>query len=168
MYKLNTTRRRAAASVVALSTIPVMLMVTSPGSATGTTSESSTLTFRMRTGSFRFIDMPPKAATADAPPSPGDYLVLTNRIFKAGDRVGTLHATCVVTRRAANPDRTPLLCTGAYRLPGGTLTGTTVLTTSATTHIAITGGTGRFAGASGTSTEHDNQDGTTHVTIRLR
>lgn len=164
MFTLNTSRRRVAATVVALSTVPVVLLAANQSTATGTTSGSETLTFNFRPGTFRYIDMAPRG---DRPPSPGDYFVITNGLYKAGERVGALHATCVVTRQAANPERTPLFCSGSYRIPGGTLVGSALLSSSGTSHIAVTGGTGRYAGASGTSTEVNNEDGTGTVTIVL-
>ena len=166
MYSFSTSRRRLAAVVVGVAAIPVILLAAHPSTATGTTSGATTLSFDFRPETFKVIDMPPKAAGNEL--SPGDYFVLTNGLYQGGERVGALHATCVVTRKAATPERTRLLCSGSYKVPGGTLVGTALLRTSGqTSHIAVTGGTGQYAGASGTSTEVNNEDGSGTVTIEL-
>lgn len=168
MYSSSTARRRVAAVAVGVAAVPVILIAAHPSTATGTTSASATLTFHFRPETFRLIDMPPKATGENAPPSPGDYFVLTNGLYKAGERVGALHATCVVTRRAAHPERTPLFCSGSYKIPGGSLVGSALLRFGGTTsHIAVTGGTGQYAGASGTSTEVNKANGSGTVTIEL-
>ena len=79
---------------------------------------------------------------------PGDQIVL-HRVVKnaAGDRVGTLNVVCEVVLGHK------LLCNGVYRLPGGTITGTAQSiqsqSSTATVHIAITGGTGCYDNARG-------------------
>jgi hypothetical protein len=168
MYLLSTARRRVAAVAVGVAAVPVILLAAHPSTATGTTSGSATLTFHFRPETFRLVDMPPKATGENAPPSPGDYFVLTNGLYKSGERVGALHATCVVTRKAAKPQQTPLLCSGSYKVPGGTLVGSALLRIGgSTSHIAVTGGTGQYAGARGTSTEVNKNNGSGTVTIEL-
>ena len=166
MSSLSTTRARVAAVAVGIAAAPVILLAAHPGAATGTTG-GTTLTFHFRSETFRPVDVPPRGGD-EAPPSPGDYIVVTNGLYQSGDRVGALHATCVVTRRVANPDKTPLFCSGAYKVPGGTIVGSALLRISgSTSHIAVTGGTGQYAGASGTSTEVSKPNGSGTVTIEL-
>ena len=161
MLKLSSKTRKLAASAVVLTPVAVLVVATT---ATGSTA-AETITFNSRPGTFRFVDIAPKGEL----PTPGDSLVLTNRLFKGGERIGTLHAECVVTRKAANPDNTPMLCQGVYVLDGGTLSGTAMLlSSSAVTDIAVTGGTGTYAGASGTATEVANETGNrVKVTVTL-
>lgn len=159
---LNNTQRRFAASGLVLASVSVLVVAAHPTTATGSTASAETLTFTSREGSFRFIDIAPKGER----PTPGDSLVLVNQLWSSGERVGSLHATCVVTRKAKDPDRTPLLCHGMYLLPGGRLSGTAVVGGSDTTTIAITGGTGKYAGASGTSVEvSEGATGTVTITL---
>jgi hypothetical protein len=80
--------------------------------------------------------------------APGDQAVFRSVIKNAkGERIGTSDVICeeVLGHR--------LLCNGVYHLPGGMLTGTTVIAadeaSTATIHVAITGGTGRYDQASG-------------------
>ena len=134
-----------------------------------TASAAVTMRFRFEQVSFKFVDVPPLAKDESSPPSAGDYFVLANKMLRGGEPVGSLHATCVFPTRAKDPARAKLLCTGAYSLPGGTLVGAAVLgATGNVNNIAITGGTGRFAGMSGTAVEHTNEDGSGRVVIRVQ
>ncbi len=160
MSKLNGNPRKLAASAVVLASVAVFAVAAQPTTATA----AQTLTFNSRPGTFRFVDIAPKGEL----PTSGDSLIITNRLFKGGERIGTLHAECVVTRKVANPENTPMLCQGVYVLEGGTLTGTAMLTNDLTTNIAVTGGTGTYAGASGTATEVANEAGNrVKVTVTL-
>jgi hypothetical protein len=88
----------------------------------------------------RFVDTGP---TGD---SPGDMLVFTEKLFDAkGVQIGSDAATCVRLFDVTS------LCTGTYRLQGGRLM-VQLLQPGPTGAYdqAITGGTGRFAGARGT------------------
>jgi hypothetical protein len=157
-------RRRAAVLGAAAALTATVVVAGSQASASG----ADTMRFRFEEVSFRFVDLPPRATDPDSPPSAGDYFVLENKLLRGGERVGSLHATCVFPTRAKNPERIKLLCTGAYSLPGGTLVGTAVLgATEDVNRIAITGGTGRFAGMSGTATEHLRPNGSGRVVIRV-
>lgn len=92
---------------------------------------------------------------ASVGPSVGDVLVFTERLVnRRGRTIGSDAATC--TRLF---DETSL-CTGTYRLPGGRLM--VQLVQPGPTGVydqAITGGTGRFAGARGTVTVDQRPNG---------
>ena len=96
-------------------------------------------------------------------PGPGDVLVFTERLLDAdGRQIGTDAATC--TRLF---DETSL-CTGVYSLRGGRLM--VQLLQPGPTGVydqAITGGTGRFAGARGIVTVDQRGDGD-RFTFRIR
>jgi hypothetical protein len=107
----------------------------------GSGDQTMTLT-EVQTGA-RFVNI-----THTARGGPGDQVIL-RRVVKnaAGDRIGSLSVICEVVLRQQ------LLCNGLYRLPGGTITGTTLSpqaeNSPAPVRIAITGGTGRYDQASG-------------------
>ena len=164
MLALTTPGRRTAAAIAgAAALVGSALVIAGQPAATGAT----TMTFRYQDSTFNLVDVPPLAASQDEPPSPGDYFVLTNKLFRGQDRVGSLHATCLFTKRTSDPARIPLLCSGVYTLPGGTLVGSALLRSGEQVNtIAITGGTGRFAGMSGTSTETPTRHGG-HVEIHV-
>ncbi|MGH3333559.1 MAG: allene oxide cyclase barrel-like domain-containing protein [Nocardioidaceae bacterium] len=149
---MNITRnkRAGAAAVAAAVALPVTFLALQPTNAASTTGPDS---FRLveRGGTFKFVDIPPKQKSDRDPPTAGDELIFTSKLFRHGKRVGTLHAVCTVTR-AAPPNRTPAVCTGGLVLREGTITLTFVGALKDKIEIAITGGTGRYAGASGTVT----------------
>jgi hypothetical protein len=78
---------------------------------------------------------------------PGDEFIFSANLRHAGHKVGTLDAMCTLMLHGK------LLCQGTFKLLGGTITGTALLPANepngSTDHIAITGGTGTFRGASG-------------------
>ena len=168
MFLLSTPRRRVAVIVTAaLAAVPVLLLAGHQSTAAGA-ADAPAFTLRFEPASFRLVDMPP-VAESEGSLSPGDYFVLKNRLFKGERRVGALHATCVITNRGTSPGSTPLLCNGVYRLPGGTLAGTALLSTdNAVNRIAITGGTGRFTGMTGIANEINNHDGTGRIVYRVQ
>lgn len=163
MTELHTHRRRYAA--LAAVAVGAPLLVVAAQSTTAAQSKE-VLTFTGHDATFRQFDRAPKGEH----PTAGDSFVFTSHLFDDGTRVGSLHATCLVTRRTANPDNTPLLCHGTYVLPGGQLVGSALVgggADSPEVPIAITGGTGAYAGATGQSVEAPGPDGTTLITITL-
>jgi len=100
---------------------------------------------------------------APAGDSPGDMLVFTERLVDArGQRIGSDAASCVRLF-----DQTSL-CTGTYELAGGRVM-VQLLQPGFTGSYdqAITGGTGRFAGARGTVRVDQRADGD-RFTFRIR
>jgi len=99
-----------------------------------------TLHARSEVERVQFVDNQP------AGPSAHDVLLFTEQLFDGrGNRIGSDAATCMRLF-----DETSL-CTGVYRLPRGRLMVQLLQPGPAGTYDqAITGGTGRYAGASGT------------------
>jgi hypothetical protein len=95
--------------------------------------------------------------------SPGDVLVFTEQLFDSrGKRIGSDAATCTRLFDATS------LCTGTYKLPGGRLMVQLLQPGPTGTYDqAITGGTGRFAGARGTVTVAQKPTGD-EFTFRVR
>ncbi|HEV8451693.1 MAG TPA: hypothetical protein VGQ45_09685 [Gaiellales bacterium] len=77
----------------------------------------------------------------------GDEFIFSANLRHHGNKVGTLNAQCTLMLHGK------LQCEGTFKLLGGTITGTALLPNNepdgTTDHIAITGGTGTFRGASG-------------------
>lgn len=95
-----------------------------------------------------FIDNPPRQGF-NAPPLIGDEFVFTSDVqTKTGAHAGSLNATCMISR-GGNNGTGP--CYGVYSFKGGQLMGIARLSfTNSRTLIAIVGGTGVYAGATGT------------------
>jgi hypothetical protein len=164
VMRISSPSRKRLALAGAL-VLPASLLLST---STATVSSAAT-TFRLveKAGAFHFVDLPPTQTTPGTA-SVGDEVVITQRLFRHGHRVGKLHVMCTVTRVAANPDNNVLLCNGAYKLRRGIIAGTAITTFGQqNVHIAITGGTGRFAGVGGTATEMPGANGKTIVTFRL-
>jgi hypothetical protein len=105
----------------------------------------------------QFVDNEPPGASA------GDLLVFTERLLdSSGEQIGSDSAVCV----RLFDERS--LCTGTYVLHGGQVF--VQLLQPGRGHIysqAITGGTGRFAGARGTVTVRQG-DGVDRLMFRIR
>jgi hypothetical protein len=95
--------------------------------------------------------------------SPGDVLVFTEKLFNSrGKQIGSDAASCVRLFDVTS------LCTGVYKLRGGQLMVQLLQPGPTGTYDqAITGGTGRFAGARGTVTVAQSAGGD-HFTFRIR
>jgi hypothetical protein len=108
-----------------------------------------TLHARSQLDDVQFVD------NAPAGPSAGDLLVFTERLVDArGRRIGRDAATCTTLFDGR------ALCTGVYVLRGGQVMVQLLQPGPRGTYTqAITGGTGRFSGATGTVTVRQRPDG---------
>jgi hypothetical protein len=113
-----------------------------------------------------FIDNSPRQGF-NSPPLIGDQFSFTSEVLtRSGKRAGSFAATCVFARGGV---KSLVLCHGFYSLKGGQIFGMAKGTEGATTEIAIVGGTGAYAGVSGTATEVSRSENSpfTDVTVRL-
>jgi len=118
----------------------------------GAKASSRSVTFHLVENQYasNFIDNPPRNGPNE-PPLIGDEFVFTSNLStRAGKHAGRLSAMCMIAnggRNAGGP------CYGVFSFEGGQLMGIAGLDfTKQTTQIAIVGGTGVYAGASGTIT----------------
>jgi hypothetical protein len=95
-----------------------------------------------------FIDNPPRQGF-NSPPLMGDQFVFTSDVrTRAGAHVGTLDATCMVSR-GGNNGTGP--CYGVYSFKGGQIAGIASLSfRNNVTRIIVVGGTGAYQGVTGT------------------
>ena len=122
-------------------------------------SHDRTITIKVRSQ----IDQAQLVDNAPAGDSAGDVLVFTERLFDLnGKRIGSDAASCVRLFDVTS------LCTGTYTLPGGRVMVQLVQPGPTGTYDqAITGGTGRFAGARGTVRVAQQSNGD-RFTFRIR
>jgi hypothetical protein len=129
------------------------------GPASAAAAGTTTLTFSEpeKGSTFTYVDVAPTAPKKHGFPtaiSPGDQLILTNPLTEGTKTIGKLRARCTATAPAKTTSNTAFtdahfICEGVFTLPGGTLYGNAGIVKGGT-EGAITGGTGRYAGAAGT------------------
>jgi hypothetical protein len=134
------------------------------GGGGGATFSEQTLTYteRQNDGSFSFADNPPKSSPSngDEPKlSNGDQITFTaDLIDDSGKDVGELDATCTVTATTTGSfEDARAQCLGTATVPGGALTLTVGGNAfgAGTTRGAVVGGTGDYAGATGSFSSSD-------------
>ena len=110
------------------------------------------------------IDRVQAVDNAPTGPSAGDMLIFTEKLFnKRGKQIGSDAASCVRLFDATS------LCTGTYKLPRGRLMVQLLQPGPTGTYDqAITGGTGRYAGARGIVTVAQNPSVGDHFTFKIR
>jgi hypothetical protein len=146
----------AAATVLAV-------LVAGCGGRGGLSLTKQTLTFteRQNDDSFSFVDNAPRSAGAGDEPtlSNGDQLTFTaDMLDGSGKDVGELDVVCTVTATTTGSfGDSHAQCVGTAGVPGGSLTLTVggKAFGGGTTHGAVVGGTGDYAGATGSFTSSD-------------
>jgi hypothetical protein len=132
------------------------LLVAAPTAASART---VTLEVRSQLERAQLVDAAPAGDSA------GDLLVFTERLLdRRGRRIGSDAASCV----RLFDERS--LCTVTYALPGGQVTTQLLqpgLAGVRTYDLAITGGTGRFAGARGTVRLRQGEEGGDRLRFRM-
>jgi hypothetical protein len=153
---------RVLAAAPAAAFLAALVAGCSGGGGTALTSQTLRFTERQNDESASFVDNPPKssAATGDEPKlSPSDQLTFTaDMLDHSGKDVGDLDASCIVTATSTGSfDDSHAQCVGTADIPGGSLTlavGGKAFG-AGTTRGAIVGGTGDYAGATGSFTSSD-------------
>ena len=156
----------AAAAVLVIGAAAVGLSAIAAPSQTSHQGKRVTLRLVTKEVGFNFVDNPPRQGL-NAPPLIGDQLTFTSDIqTRSGARAGTFAATCTVARGGVRPN---LVCYGLYSLKGGQIAGIAGPGESDDTNVAIVGGTGVYAGVTGTSLEVSRGDDSPlqDVTINL-
>jgi hypothetical protein len=133
------------------------LLTAGPASAAGTGTTTLTFNEPEKGSTFTYVDVAPTAPKKHGFPtaiSPGDQLILTNPLTEGSKTIGKLRARCTATAAAKTTSNTAFLqahfiCEGVFTLPGGTLFANASIVKTGT-EGAITGGTGKYGGASGT------------------
>jgi hypothetical protein len=164
-------RRTRGLLLSAAGLLAVALACTPVASAAGPT----TLTFKEaeKGSTFAFIDNAPTAPKKHGFPtsiSPGDEIITTNPLTEAGKTIGKLRATCTATAAAKtnNPEAfaaAHFICQGVFSFGGGSIFGSATIVKGGTEGV-VNGGTGTYAGASGTILSKEGKGGST-TTITL-
>jgi hypothetical protein len=137
------------------------LLCLAPLAASATAAGTATTTIKFsepeKGSTFTYVDVAPTAPKKHGFPtaiSPGDQLILTNPLTEGSKTIGKLRARCTATAPAKTTSNTAFLqahfiCEGVFTLPGGTLYANASIVKAGTEGV-ISGGTGKYVGASGT------------------
>ncbi|MFN8163827.1 MAG: hypothetical protein U0R26_08335 [Solirubrobacterales bacterium] len=139
------------------------------GSASAAT---TTLTFKEpeKGSTFAFVDNAPTSKKKHGFPtkfSAGDEVIFTNPLEAEGKVVGKLRVVCTATNSASSKSfaAAGFICSGIAKIPGGTLVFAAELS-EGSTEGAITGGSGKYAGARGSFVSKEGKGANT-VTVTL-
>ena len=144
-------RVRAAAVACGLVAIGVLTMAVGSTAAQQPIPPTGTLELMQRAGdvSFRQIDVPPFQGPRQRP-NRGDGAVISGAVRnEAGSRVGRVQAVGVLTNVRREQAE---IVSATFLLRGGRIMASGADTRARVDDFAITGGTGRYAGARGTLT----------------
>jgi hypothetical protein len=137
---------------------PIVFLAVVLASCGGPTLVEKTVTFQEKgTNNFAFVDNPPKSTTkpsAEPELSNGDQIAFSSDyVDSSGRKIGRLDATCFITQGRPGNQTSYSSCHGTATLPRGQLfLSVGGKLPSRTTNGAVTGGTGDYAGATGTFT----------------
>lgn len=152
--------RRAIAASVAGAAAVVLYAAAGPNDAPaqdpGAGFARVEVSWTERERAFHFVDEAPRAQLdRSGQPrriTPGDGFVATKHLFDdARRRIGRIEEECTITNSGRSIANLSSVCHGVVHLPGGQLTATFSPDFGAEERtVAVTGGTGQYAGATGT------------------
>jgi hypothetical protein len=145
---------KRTATVLGATILAVGLSVLGPSSAVADDLDSTEFTVKAVTVSEHYEDAGRKGESI------GDYIVFQEKLFHAGERVGSAAVVCHLTRARRTVFR--LLCWATVTLRGRgdiIVQGKVAFREGSTMPpvLAVTGGTGDYVGASGTMTVDESR-----------
>jgi len=135
-----------------LAAVVTMLVVAAVAGGHGSKKGHHSLQLVGTDASFAFVDVEPKQASEDDPPTPGDSFLLSETLTHEGEGFGTLYVQCTFVTPEVNQ------CLATFDLPNGQITVQGVLRDTPDFTVAVTGGTGAYFGATGTIDGHEPDD----------
>lgn len=150
--------RKPLAAAVAAALGAVVLTGASAGADTVDRGRNHdrTLAFDVQFSGFFLLDFGPDGVREvtsitdpELSPSRGDQIVFEDTLLRRGTEVGAGGGTCTVTAVVAADPPLALACQVSYQLPDGQITAQGRASNAPVKTLAVTGGTGRYVGASG-------------------
>jgi hypothetical protein len=142
----------ALLSALSLAAVIWLIAAPTPAAAQGGT----TLSFDVRFSGFFLLDFSAngvhQVTSIQDPfdPSRGDQTMFRDQLLRHGKSVGYDGGMCTVTDFVpADADPIKLACQVTFELPDGQIATQGLTTNNPVKHLAITGGTGRYVGATG-------------------
>jgi hypothetical protein len=120
-----------------------------------------TLTLHVTGTKVHGVDVPPLIRSKRSPETPGDEVIGVSKV--SGADSGRLYLHCTVVRRGRSVALATYSCLGTYVLRDGTISAAGVVRLDKPSDVAVSGGTGAFAGVRGVL--HTTPDGTDTLTL---
>jgi hypothetical protein len=160
----------AILSALVLAAVTWLIAAPAPAAAHGGT----TISFDVRFSGFFLLDFSAngvrQVTSFQDPfdPSRGDQTMFRDRLLRHGTVVGHDGGSCTVTEFVpADADPIKLSCQVTFELPDGQIATQGITTNNPAKHLAVTGGTGRYVGASGETVLTEFGDETGSVVFHL-
>jgi hypothetical protein len=149
--------RKAAALLVSVAAITASALVLTAG---GQAQQPSGQTVVLQNSAMRLaeVDVPPLVRSKRSPATPGDEVIATSKV--SGAATGARYLFCAAAKQGKSIETALYACQVTYTLANGTITaaGVARIGGSAPVTVAVTGGTGAYAGARGTLTSANGKD----------
>jgi hypothetical protein len=157
----------AAAAAVGAAAIVVGGVGSGSVSAQQSCTRTITLLESVRETKFHIVDVPPTSKTKREPTlSPGDFVVVHNPVRdESQQRIGSSYSEAMTIVGGKGFERATFMGDLVLVLRDGQITTHGILSASPTSVIAITGGTGAYAGARGTFTTKRGNGDFDHDTV---
>ena len=159
------TRVRIGTAIVAIGSVAACLVTAAATSSQASNEHVRVLRFGVQFSPFTVIDVPPLQATP-GDYKPGDYTVFGDVLTNgAGRRVGTEAGTGTITR--VDDSDVQIYYSMAIKLRDGQITASGIGSPDPRKHLAVTGGTGSFTGASGSIRLVENGDAANTGSLKI-
>ena len=150
-----TTRRLTLIAAAALAAAAAAALLPA-GEAQANRSTDTVLKLSVTGTKLSTVDVPPLITSKRSPESPGDEIIAVSKI--GGSATGHRFLVCAATQTAPSIEKALYACQVTYTLAAGTITASGVVHLNDTATVAITGGTGAYAGARGVLTSAPGKD----------
>jgi hypothetical protein len=175
MMEMEETKMRRSITVASALTSALALSgfaLAAPGGAGQDSHQRHARTIHLTASGFadQDVDVGPPDLTL------GDHFVVTEDLFRQGEKVGEDHAVCTLTRlepRSGTAERGAVQCVATFVLPEGQITVQGVRTFALDAQappnfvLAVTGGTGAYKAARGTVHIVDLNETDSRLTLEL-
>lgn len=173
---MTTTARRMTRTAIALPALGVVAAAlllhaqlpasatpaaaTPPASVAAHRPTATTYVAHDEPGNMAFVDL---GAPSQQGPDIGDIVAFTQTLTRGGKQVGLAHVAAVVVDHKRHLSQ----ANATVQIPGGTVEVAGIVTMTSRFRLAVTGGTGRYVGATGVLKFH-NKHGQQLLTLKLR
>jgi hypothetical protein len=153
-YRIRTAAAALVLSAAAATTAALVI------SDAGQAQQAAGQTLVLRNSAIKIadVDVPPLVRSKRSPETPGDEVIVTSKL--AGAATGSRYLLCAAAKQGPSIEKALYSCQLTYALADGTITAAGVgrIGAGGPVTVAVTGGTGSYAGARGTLTSKSGTD----------